>query len=155
MLANWVQFAPSRGESPPQPGGNAPERNAHGNVFATPILVVEDESMIAWMLEDVLLEAGFTSIELASTGEDAEQSAASDRPGLIISDVNLGRGKDGIAAARVIRDDIGPIPRIFVTAYADDAIRDRLAVELPGAQLLRKPVVAAALIGAVMRALAH
>ena len=155
MPTNRVQFAPASGESPPDPGREAPDRSPRRDVFATPILVVEDESMIAWMLEDVLLEAGFTSIELASTGEDAEQFAARERPGLIVSDVNLGRGKDGIDAARVIRAANGPVPLIFVTAYADDAIRERLSVELPGAQLLRKPVEAAALIKAVMRALAH
>lgn len=148
-------FAPAPSEPPPSPPGTGQDNDRERALFATPILVVEDESMIAWMIENVLLDAGFTTVEMAATGEDAERLAAADRPGLIISDVNLGRGKDGIAAATAIRSASGLIPLIFVTAYADDRMRQRLAAELPGAQLLRKPVDEAALIRAVMRALAN
>ena len=151
----FPEFAQPPSAPPPPPRqGVAPDRDPERALFATPILVVEDESMIAWMIENVLLDAGFTTVEMVATGEDAERCAAADRPGLIISDVNLGRGKDGIAAATAIRAASGSIPLIFVTAYADDKMRKRLAAELPGAQLLRKPVDEAALIRAVMRALA-
>ena len=163
MTDDWVctmshkrtDFAPKSSKPLLPPRAAKKNHDSDRDLFATPILVVEDESMIAWMLENVLLDAGFTTVELASTGEDAEQIAATDRPELIISDVNLGRGKDGIAAARAIRAAHGPVPLIFVTAYADDAIRERLAAELPGAQLLRKPVDEATLVRAVMRALAN
>ena len=155
MLHNLLEFTGSPSEAPPPPLGEKQDPAAATGLFATPILVVEDESMIAWMIENVLLDAGFTTVEMASTGEDAEQLAARGRPGLIISDVNLGRGKDGIAAASAIRAASGAVPLIFVTAYADDMMRERLAAELPGAQMLRKPVEETALIRAVMRALAH
>ena len=150
----FPEFAPPPSEPPSPPPGVAQDRDPERALFATPILVVEDESMIAWMIENVLLDAGFTAVDMVATGEDAERFAAADRPGLIISDVNLGRGKDGIDAAIAIRAASGSIPLIFVTAYADNKVRDRLAAAFPGAQLLRKPVDEAALIRAVMRALA-
>lgn len=108
--------------------------------------------MIAWMIEDVLVEAGFRSVAIAADGERALAAAALRRPGLIVSDVNLGPGADGIDTALRIRAE-SSVPLIFVTAYSDAALRARLAAELPGAQLLRKPVDPAALLRAVMRAL--
>ena len=148
------RHAADPGDPPPAPGASADRRSAADALFATPILVVEDESMIAWMIENVLLDAGFISVDMAATGEDAEQIAATARPGLIISDVNLGAGKDGIAAAVAIRA-ASALPVIFVTAYADSAMRDRVAAALPGAQLLRKPVDETVLLRAVMRALGN
>lgn len=110
--------------------------------------------MIAWMVENILLDAGFTTIEMAATGEDAEARAASFRPGLVISDVNLGAGKDGIDSAVAIRAATR-LPIIFVTAYADDAMRARIAAAVPGAALLRKPVDQTLLLRAVSSALGH
>lgn len=147
------RHAADPGDLPPATGASSDRAAAAAAaLFATPILVVEDESMIAWMIENVLLDAGFTSVDMAATGEDAERIAATAPPGLIISDVNLGAGKDGIAVATAIRAT-STLPVIFVTAYADPAMRDRVAAALPGAQLLRKPVDEAVLLRAVMRAL--
>ncbi len=157
-FVNPWQAIPQDGP-PPRDPGESPRRPAAHALFATPILIVEDESMIAWMIENVLCDAGFTSVDMAATGEEAEAAAAASRPGLLISDVNLGAGKDGIAAATAIRSAsagaAAALPVIFVTAYADPAMRDRVAAALPGAQLLRKPVDQAALLRAVMRALGN
>lgn len=160
MLNNFPPWLATPQDGPPPPlGDNSPRRPAAEALFATPILIVEDESMIAWMIENVLLDAGFTSVDMAATGEEAEAAAALSRPGLLVSDVNLGAGKDGITTATAIRGASSSggaaLPVIFVTAYADPAMRERVAAAHPGAQLLRKPVDEAALLRAVMRALAH
>lgn len=138
---------------PPQfPGAYRPEGSRPEAPFDTPILVVEDEAMIAWMIENVLEDAGFTNVVIAANGAAARGEAQLKAPGLIVSDVNLGAGEDGIATARAICE-AGPVPVIFVTGYADVRMRQRLERELPSAQLLRKPVDSAALVRAVMRAL--
>ena len=152
MMMRLSPSPPSKGGTPPHAGDDS--RGSAGTIFTTPLLIIEDESMIAWMLENILTDAGFTSIALASTGEQAEAFAAKQRPGLVISDINLGAGKDGIAAAQGIRGATR-LPLIFVTAYADDGVKQRLADALPGAQILRKPVDEAALMRAVMRALGN
>lgn len=123
-------------------------------LFDTPILVIEDEGLIAWMIESVLMEAGFRSITLSADGELALAEARQVHPGLIISDVNLGPGSDGIATVRAIRATAA-VPVIFITGYADARMRERLAAELPDAQLLRKPVDGRALIRALMHALGN
>lgn len=123
-------------------------------MFATPILVIEDESMIAWMIANVLEEAGFASVAVAANGRQALTEARTRAPGLLVSDVNLGAGIDGVETALAICA-AQPAPIIFVTGYADDSMRQRIADTLPRAQILRKPVDPGALTRAVLRALAN
>lgn len=129
-----------RGEAPPP---------AAPCVAATRVLVVEDEGMIAWMIEGVLQDMGFSDIALVSTGAQALAAADAAAPGLLVSDVNLGGGPDGIETACKIALS-HPVPVVFVTAYADDATRDRIARLVPGARLLRKPVQSAVLQAVIL-----
>lgn len=118
----------------------------------TPLLVVEDEAMIAWMVETMLEEMGFGAIAIAPTGDEAIRLAGATPPGLIISDINLGPGLDGIAAAAAIRAvQAGPV--IFITGYASAEAHARIRAELPGAAVLRKPVSEMELRAAITRAL--
>ena len=120
--------------------------------FATPILIIEDETMIAWMIESVLEEAGFNDIVMASSAGEALDQASRAVPGLIVSDINLGGGPDGVVtAAAIVQANFVPV--IFVTAYANAETRLRVEAEVPGAILLRKPVQSASLIAAVLEAL--
>lgn len=151
MQAGLVFQPPAADGGPPidpRSGGDAVDRGLH----ATRILIVEDEVMIAWMLESILEDLGFADIEMAATGAQARAAAARGRPGLILSDVNLGGGPDGIdTAIEIARSDAVPV--IFVTAYADQAIRARIDRELPGARLLRKPLQTELVGQAVLAAL--
>jgi CheY-like chemotaxis protein len=107
--------------------------------LATAILIVEDSAMIAWTVESFLGQMGFTDIVMASTGEEAIALAQSAPPGLIVSDINLGAGADGVDTAIAITRD-SHIPVLFVSAYADDAMRQRIANHLPLAGLICKPI---------------
>jgi CheY-like chemotaxis protein len=108
--------------------------------LSTAILIVEDSAMIAWTLESFLGQMGFTDIALASNSEEAVAFARSSPPGLIVSDINLGAGADGVDTAVAITEG-GRIPVLFVSAYADDAMRQRIAGQLPLASLLAKPIL--------------
>ncbi|RYY28440.1 MAG: response regulator [Sphingomonadales bacterium] len=118
----------------------------------TRVLIIEDEMMIAWMLESFLSEAGFTDIVMAADGEEARRAAIELAPGLVISDLNLGAGTNGLEASAAICQPKA-IPVLFVTAYADEVTRELIAAQFPRAELLRKPVDSGALLGAVRRAL--
>jgi CheY-like chemotaxis protein len=107
--------------------------------LATAILIVEDSAMIAWTVESFLGQMGFTEIVMASTGEEAVALARTAPPGLIVSDINLGAGADGIDTAIAITLE-SHTPVLFVSAYADDAVRQRIASHLPLAGLLCKPI---------------
>ena len=95
-------------------------------------LVIEDEPMIALVIEDYLRGSGFTSIDIAATEIEALKSAARRCPDLITSDVRLADGC-GIAAVQAICDRRS-IPVLFITATAAD-----LSDRLPTAAILGKP----------------
>ena len=82
------------------------------------ILVVEDTADNRQILRDLLTNAGFELIE-ATDGESGVGLAATQRPDLILMDVQL-PVLDGYEAARRIRADAGlaHIPIIAVTSYA-------------------------------------
>lgn len=160
MTPGWASAGatslPSGGRfhTPPPPPPAYPEDDAPTDLLATPILVIEDEAIIAWLIEETLAEAGFRTIGISATGEQALTMAAGRMPGIIVSDVNLGEGIDGVEAVRAIRAGRN-IPAIFVTGFASDTMTARLEREMPGAKLLRKPVDGPALVRCVMRLLAN
>lgn len=119
-------------------------------VLAAPVLIVEDEAMIAWMLESLLEDMGFTAITIVASGDEALDAAARLSPGLIVSDINLGPGGlDGVTAAATIRRTL-PTPVLFVTGHAGADALERIREGVPGALVLRKPVSPEALRRAVV-----
>ncbi len=82
------------------------------------ILVVEDHEDNRQILRVLLGSAGYQMIE-AHDGETALTTAASERPDLILMDIQL-PGLDGYEATRRIKADpaLRGIPIIVVTSYA-------------------------------------
>lgn len=112
-------------------------------VLTRPVLIIEDEAVIAWTLESLLEEMGFRQIAIAASGAEAQSLARQLAPGLIISDINLGSsGMDGVAAAAAIVAG-SEAAVVFITGYAGADARQRIARDMPAAMLLRKPVNAA------------
>lgn len=105
----------------------------------TAILIVEDEVLIAWTLDDLLTDLGFRDVRVARDSEEAVSLAQERLPGLLICDVNLGKGDDGVATAARIRA-LAWVPALFITGYAGDEIRARIDQYIAGAPLLRKPI---------------
>ena len=104
------------------------------------VLVVEDEAMIAWMLESLLEELGFNSVMVSSDAAQARKQAAEGSPGLVVSDINLGANRmDGISLASEL-NSLAQLPTIFVTGNAGPSERERIKSELPEAVILRKPI---------------
>ncbi len=88
------------------------------------ILVVEDQEDNRRILRDLLTSAGYETIE-AVNGEEGVAMAQTERPDLILMDIQLPR-LDGYEATRRIKADpaLRQIPVIAVTSYAlsgDDA----------------------------------
>jgi CheY-like chemotaxis protein len=82
------------------------------------VLIIEDEPVIALDLRLLVTRCGHRVIGSAASEAEAIRLATAHRPGLILADVNLGRGGDGITAVRQILQQV-TIPVIFVTAYAE------------------------------------
>ncbi len=95
-------------------------------------LIIEDEYMIATVIEYVLRDCGFDSFDIASSSETAIAAAASRRPDLITADLQLEAGS-GIEAVDTICGRPS-IPVIFITGTAAQ-IRDRVTEHA----VLKKP----------------
>jgi diguanylate cyclase (GGDEF)-like protein/PAS domain S-box-containing protein len=83
------------------------------------ILIVEDERIVALDIEDTIKALGYQVAGRAASGEDAIEQAAKLRPDLILMDIRLGSGIDGIVAARQIAERQG-CPVIYLTATGDE-----------------------------------
>lgn len=117
------------------------------------ILVVEDEMLIALSTSDMLSDLGYEVIGIAATAEAAMRSAGARRPDLVLMDIRLRDGSDGIEAARSLKHWFG-VPVLFVTAYADSPTMERAAETGPIGYLIKpfsprqlKDAVSAALKG--------
>jgi CheY-like chemotaxis protein len=93
-------------------------RSALRAVTATDVLVIEDEPIIALDLKRLVEACGHRVVGLAPSETEAVRLAAAMRPGLILADINLGRGGDGSAAVARIQQAMS-VPVIFVTAYPE------------------------------------
>lgn len=87
-------------------------------LLASRVLIIEDEPIIAMDLENLLTELGHKVVATAATRDEAVAKARSERPGLVLADINLGEGGSGIDAVSEILESFD-IPVIFVTAYPE------------------------------------
>lgn len=94
------------------------------------ILLVEDEVIIAMLMQQSLIKIGYSISEQVTTGEAAVISAKQNPPDVILMDIRLAGKMDGIEAAAVIQSE-AEIPIIFITGYVDQTIRDRAELLKP------------------------
>lgn len=93
------------------------------------ILIVEDEMMIAKHIENTLGNLGYKVVGIVSSGEDAIKKAGSEKPDLILMDIELYGDIDGIEASKEIIKKY-QIPIIYLTAYSDSkTFRRAIATE--------------------------
>ena len=81
-------------------------------------LIIEDETLIAEELRERLSRLGITVIAAVSSGEEGVEIATSERPDLVLMDIRLSGQKDGVQAAREIREQVD-IPIVYLTAHSD------------------------------------
>ena len=101
----------------------------------TKILITEDELIVALDLERRLKKLGFDCV-LASSGEQAIELAAQQKPDVALMDICLQGEMDGIAAAGRIRLQ-HEIPIIYLTANADEHTLQRAEITHPASYLLK------------------
>ena len=111
-------------------------------------LIVDDEIMFALNLEADMRELGFDICDLAANGQQASTLAMSNQPDVVLMDINLEGGREGIEVARWLHE-VCEAPIIFITGYTDRDIVDRIHERVPGASVLPKPVYRDRLAAAV------
>ncbi len=88
------------------------------------ILVVEDDAVIAQLIEHHLLDFGYQVLDIVHDSEKALDKIHNLRPDLVLLDINILGTKDGIDVAEIIEEKYS-IPYIFLTAYSDKKTLER------------------------------
>ncbi|WP_242147880.1 response regulator [Sphingomonas sp. BAUL-RG-20F-R05-02] len=99
------------------------------------VLIIEDEPLLAFDLQDMLSTVGATSFAFAETEDQAVSEARLRRPDVITSDVMLREGT-GPCAVQTILSEMGPLPVIYITATPDQCEPCE-----PSSAILAKPVL--------------
>lgn len=82
----------------------------------TRILIIEDEPVIALDIASIVQQSGHEVVGIAATHAEAVALAVSERPGLVLADIQLADDSSGIEAVKEILSSHS-VPVIFVTAY--------------------------------------
>jgi CheY-like chemotaxis protein len=100
------------------------------------ILVVEDEAVVRYDIRQQLQALGYEVVGEACSGQEAVFLTGRLCPDLVLMDIRLTPGMDGIAAAHAIREHQG-LPVVFLTAYAADDILERAMLAEPYGYVLK------------------
>ncbi|MGH6989117.1 MAG: response regulator [Stellaceae bacterium] len=109
-------------------------------------IIIEDEPMVAMLIEEFLCEEGFEITGRAGSLDEADRLIAACPCDVVVLDVNL-HGKSVASLAMALRER--GIPFLFITGYG----RARLPETFLDAPLLSKPFKAEQLIRAVRQLL--
>jgi CheY-like chemotaxis protein len=112
--------------SPQTPPGTDPKFSGRD------ILVIEDEEMIASVIEEMLLDLGCRQVWIAGSAKDAQAVLAEHRPHVVILDVNLG-GDSGFQLAQSLTE--AKIPFVFATGYGRHGLPEQWAAR----PIMQKP----------------
>ncbi len=93
-------------------------------------LIVEDEVIVARDLQRNLEKMGHKVASMVPSGEQAIQEIEREVPDLVLMDIVLQEGMDGIETAEIIRSRFD-IPVIFLTAHRDKATFERAIMAEP------------------------
>lgn len=85
---------------------------------ATSVLIIEDEPMISMDLVDIVESLGHDVTTVARTAGQAVKAAKSQRPGLVLADIQLADGSSGIDAVKEILGQYD-VPVIFITSFPE------------------------------------
>ncbi len=102
------------------------------------ILVVEDEMIIALLIERMINNLGHEVVDKVSSGEDAIAAALEHEPDLILMDIRLKGDLDGIEAMGRIQENKN-IPVIYISGNTDSVHQEKIE-ETEYLEFLSKPI---------------
>ena len=115
------------------------------------ILIVEDEAITVAALKRELTSLGYEVAGTSGATDEALKAVELHKPDLVLMDITLSGGINGIVAALAIRGNFH-VPVVFLTAHADDRTMKR-AVNAGAFGYVLKPYSGAGLKAAIETAL--
>ena len=102
------------------------------------VVIVEDEAIVSMGLRHELESFGYSVPAEFRTGEEAVEAVPHLLPDLVLMDIRLGEGMDGIETGALIQGQFN-VPVVYLTAYAvPDMLNRRELTEI--FDCLTKPV---------------
>ena len=98
------------------------------------ILVIDDEELLIRTMNRLLEKNGYLVYSTKSS-QDAEVIAEEEEFDLLICDIRM-PGRNGVETAKCIQN-IKPMPIIFITGFADEAIEEEAQKLNPVAYLMK------------------
>lgn len=95
--------------------------------IAGKVMIIEDEAIIAMDIQAIVAEMGHAVTGIARTRTEAVALAASNRPDLILADIQLADNSSGIDAVNDILSQFDDIPVIFITAFPERLLTGKCA----------------------------
>ncbi|MGV3636524.1 MAG: LytR/AlgR family response regulator transcription factor [Flavobacteriales bacterium] len=105
-------------------------------MHAVRILIVEDEPLIAEDLRAHVEELGYEVCAVCDNALEAMGEVAARRPDLLLLDINLGDGADGVQLAEKVKAKHAT-PFIFVTSHSDKATLERVKPLQPAGFIIK------------------
>ena len=121
-----------------------------GPLLGTRILVIEDEFLIAIVIEDILRQAGAEDVVIAVNMQEAREALAGRTLDIAMIDIQLDEGSDsGLSLGKLAM--ARKIPFIFLTGYTGVVLPDGFSA----VPVLTKPYIPRTLIEALSEVLAR
>ncbi|ALT79353.1 hybrid sensor histidine kinase/response regulator [Paucibacter sp. KCTC 42545] len=132
-------------------GGEAGAASALAQLPHVHVLVLEAEAPVRQAMQALLNSHG-AEVSLASTAREAVLTSLQRRPDIVLTDLRLQGGEEGLQALRSLRSALPQLPAILITG---DTCPERLReAHDAGLLVLHKPVLEAQLLSAIKSALA-
>ncbi|MBW1709226.1 MAG: diguanylate cyclase [Deltaproteobacteria bacterium] len=103
----------------------------------TRVLIVDDESLVAEMIEGLLEEMGYTVVGKAASGSRAVEMTQALRPDVVLMDIKM-PDMDGIEATRRLYESCAT-PVVVLTAYETPELVERASAAGVGAYMVKPP----------------
>jgi AraC-like DNA-binding protein/CheY-like chemotaxis protein len=94
------------------------------------ILIVEDEMIIAKDISLILEQEGYATQIGVTTAEEAILSLSKTEYAMVLIDINLRNGSDGVALGNYLLK-MDTIPYVYITSHADNVTLDRVKDSRP------------------------
>ncbi|MGM0545525.1 MAG: response regulator [Bacteroidota bacterium] len=92
---------------------------------AKKVLIVEDEMIIAMLIERMVIKMGHQVVDKVSTGEEAIKIALDKSPDLILMDIRLKGELDGVEAIKQIQEKKA-VSVIYISGNSDLAHKQKI-----------------------------
>lgn len=95
------------------------------------VLLIEDDSFSRITLSEILNQRGFNLVGAVDNAEEALMLQKLHKPEVLVTDLDLGAGPNGLDIARAMRQKNLNLGVIFLTSYSDPRLADTRPEDLP------------------------